>query len=894
MRAVRRMWSRLRGVFTGGRRDSDMTAELESHIAMMTDDNIRQGMPPEEARRAAMLTFGSLESAKESVRDQRGLPWMETLAQDVRFALRMLRKNPGFAAAAMLTLALGIGANSAIFTVINAVLLRPLPYPGADRLVMVWESKHVDPNMFPDPEMVKTFKHWQPDNRELDRWSRDNRSFDALAAFRAWTFSFTGSGEPERLDGALVTPGIFAVLGAQPALGRGFTPQENVVGNDRVAVISHRLWLRRFGGTPSALGTAVTLDGYPHQIIGVLPEGFYLHLPGLEVAPDVLAPTAHDMSPRRKWTIHPVGGRLKPGVSAEQAKADLQIAMKGLAAEQPRLYGGSTVNVIPMVEDMSETVRQALLVLAGASGCVLLIVCANMANLLLVRAIARRREAGIRAVLGASRGRLIQQTLAEGVVVAVMGGVLGLVLAQVGLRALTAITPEALLPRSNEIALDPRVFAFVLAASALTGLLIAAIPAWQGSRAYNRESLHERLKEASRSIAGGSARVRRVLLVAEIALAMVLLTGAGLLIRSFARLIAVDPGFRADRALTLGMKLGDAQAGADPKYAGFVDRTLDMVRRIPGVRSAAATNSLPMSWGFTETWGLEIEGRPADGPPVSAYLRSVTPGYFETLSIPLRKGRPFTADDSGRQVAIVNEAMVRRYWPSAAAGSAEPLTRRVKVGEHWREIVGVMANIKHDGQGAEVSPEIYVPYGSNPSPYASLIVRVDGDPMSYASAIRTAIWTVDRNQAIENIQPFDRVLSKSVATPRFRLVLLGLFAGLALAVAVVGIYGVVAYAVSERTPEFGVRMALGANRASILRIVLGEALLLASIGIVLGLAIARATTKVLSAFLFSTSATDARTFTVVAAIMLAVALAASYIPARRATRVDPLAALRCE
>lgn len=821
---------------------------------------------------------------------------MGTVTTEIRHALRLLRLRPGFTAAAAITLALGIGANTAIFSVINIVLLRPLPHPNPERLVMVWGTQNVDPNRFPNPAEIRAMKNWWVTSNTFARWAEHQGPFQALAGFHAMKFGLSGGGDPERITGAFVTSGFFPMLGVQPFLGRIFSPEEDRPGASAVVILSHRLWTQRYGAIPGILGSKILIDGVPSAVIGILPPSFDPVLPELSRDTDVWVPMARDVRAGRDWTIFLVGARLKPGVSLAQAQAEQTAFAQSLHAENPRRYQLTGVNLVPMAEEMSHSIRPALLVLWGASGLVLLIAAVNMANLLLARESARQRETSVRLVLGASRWQLARQTLAEGVILALLGGALGMLAARWGVSLLLAAAPEGLLPRSSEITVDTRVLLLGLLLSLASGLLAAVLPAWNASRCSLRSSLNEALKESGRSSSSGRAhRLRGLLAVSEIALTLLLLAGAGLLLRSFVRLTGVDPGFRPERVLTAGVALPEAKYRDPASQSAFADQVLERVQGLPAVQVAAVINSLPIK---SQVWlslsGVEIEGQSKDRAGVSFYFRSVSLDYFRAMSISLRRGRLFTTADSAKDTILVNEAMVRRYWPDAGAGSLEPLGRRINIEDKWREIVGVVSDIKHDGLDADTSPEVYAPFHAVPSQWMTLVVRTAGDPSKLIPAVRAAVWAVDQDQPLQDIQTLEQVVYDSVATPRFRMLLLGIFAVLALVLATVGIYGVIAYAVTERTREIGIRMALGAARADVLRMVVREGMMLGAIGVAIGLAAAFATTRILTSFLFGIQPADPLTLAAVSLFMILIAATASYVPACRATKVDPLVVLRWE
>jgi putative ABC transport system permease protein len=829
--------------------------------------------------------------------DGRGRLWVDSVWQDLRYGVRILRRSPAFTLAAVLALALGIGANTAIYSVVYTVLFRPLPYPDPARLVMIWETRSdLDLKRFPDPKAAAALvNRWLPSNRILARWKERNRSFERIAGFNMWMATLTGGGDPERSIGLTVTPDLFALLGARPMLGRTFLPEEDQAGNDEVVVLGHGLWQRRFGSDPGVLGTKILLDGAPHTIIGVMPAGFHAVLPDVTVRrPDFFLPTWHQTTLNPGFTISKVAGRLKPGVSLAQAQAEMSALAAALQQEFPRQHRGHGVRLAPLAREISGESRPAMLALLGAVGCVLLICCANVANLLLARASARQREIGMRAALGARRGRLVRQMLTESVLLAALGGLVGLLLARWGVQLLVAAIPEGTVPRIEDIHVDFGVLAFGIVLSLVTGLLFGLVPAFEAGRWSARGGFADVLKEGGRQGTSGRTRgLRRALVVSEIAVALVLLTGAGLLVRSFIRLRAVDLGFRPENLLAVPMKVTGKSYTDKQRLAEFSDRVLERVRAIPAVQAAAITNSIPMAADITmSVSGIELEGRP--GVEISSAYRTVTPDYFRVMSIPLHKGRPFTAADARGGVVIVNQAFVRRYVPGVPDGSPEPLGRRLKWNKLDVAIVGVVGDIKSGGLKSDASPEMFLPYTEAMGQGLGLVVRTGSDPAPLAPLIRAVIREIDPNQPLGRIATMEQIVSDSVALPRFHMLLLTVFAGLALALAAVGIYGVIAYSVAQRSHEIGVRIALGAERGAVLRMIVGQALWLAFAGVGIGLAAAIPATRVLAKLLFGVKPFDAATFMAVSAILIAVAAVASWLPARRAVRVNPIVALRCE
>ena len=821
---------------------------------------------------------------------------MQMLVQDVRFAVRSLRTNWTFTIAAVAALALGLGANTAIFSVVDAVMFRPLPYPDSSRMVMVWETVHyANASQFPDPSSAQAIRHSQPLDKTFRRWTEHTRTLDILAGWRRYEVTLSGQGEARRIVGAAVTPDFFRMFHGQTMLGRTILPSEDHEGDDRVVVLSHGLWQRGFGSDPAIVGRTVMIDSIPHIVIGVLEPSFQPVLPLFPANPDCYLTMSHTLhgTGRGRFTLFTAAGRMRPGVSIAQAQADIAAVEAGLQKENPRYYRGHSIELVPLSEELAHDARPAMLVLLGAVGCVLLICCANVAKLLLARATGRQREISIRAVLGAGSARLVRQLLTESLLLAVAGGVIGMLLAYCGVKLLVAAIPPDTLPRMEQIAVDARVFGFAFLLSLLTGLLFGAMPALEAARAAKR-GLSESMKEGGGVGASGRGRrLRNALVVVEMSLALVLLTGAGLLIRSFLSLRGVDLGIRAEHVLTAGIMLPQTRYANSQQRGEFIEQVVENARHIPGVDAVAVTNSIPVSpASVVGVSGFAIEGVTDDA---AAYYRTATPDYFRIMGIPLKRGRLFTEADSKGGTVLVNEAFVRRYWPGLRADSPEPLGRRLKVDQPWREIVGVVGDIKFAGVRSEPSAEIYLPYTENFLPAGlALVVRTSQPPSRIARSLRDAVLAVDRDVPLERIATMDDVIAREFATPRFHMVLIAAFAGLALALAGVGIYGVIAYSVAQRRREIGIRMALGASAAGVLASILREAALVAGVGVLAGVVAAVAATRALATLLFGVKPVDPLTFAAVALVLLGVALAAAWIPARRAMRVDPMVALRYE
>jgi putative ABC transport system permease protein len=812
---------------------------------------------------------------------------MDRLLHDVRYAARMLAKSPAFTAVAVLTLGLGIGANAAIFSVVNAVLLRPLPFPEPERLVAVWT---------PQPKRSSAIRGSSsyPDFADF----RDqSTSFEALAAFRQRGYTLSTRNGAERVAGGRVSWSLLSVLGVAPPLGRDFTAEDDRLGGPRVALLAHGLWQRRFAADPGIIGASITLDGEPHIVLGVLPAGFRFDF-DLNTA-ELFTPLTldgKDAIEERGQHYLRIVGRLKPGTTSEQARAELAAVAARLEQAYPRSNTGRTASVVPLHQEVVGDVRRGLLVLLGAVALVLLVSSANVANLLLVRATEREREVAVRSALGASRGRLGRQFLTESVLLALLGGGLGLLFAFWGVAALVALAP-ADLPRAADIGVDGRVLGATLGVSLLTGLLFGSVPSLRGSRVR----LAEALSEGGRGSAGpGRQRVRNALIVTEVALAVVLLVGAGLLLRSLGRLLDVDPGFRSEGVLTANLRLPDARYEKPEQVMAVYDRLLPRLASLPGVTAAGA--GMPLHFGG-DIWVTGFVRRDRPEPPPGdrqhAHYKAVTPGYLEALGIPLVAGRLIAdADRRGApRVVVVSRALAHRLYPDE-----DPVGRPVAFGVGfddadedvtWR-IVGVVGDTAVSSLDVEPPPQFYVPLFQQPWGYPSLVLRTAGNPRPLIEAVRREVQAIDSELPVFEAHTLGELTAASVAQRRFQTRLLAAFAAVGLLLAAVGLYGVMAVSVGQRTREIGIRIALGAERRGVIRLVMGQGLGLVLLGMALGLAGAAAFSRVLAGLLFRVGATDPVTFAVVPALLAATALAASYLPARRATRVDPLVALRCE
>ncbi len=878
------VWRAL-GLFTRRRRDSELHDEIQGHLDLLAEAHVHRGMTPGDARGAARREFGGVDQLKETYRDQRGLPLVDAVGQDFRYALRQLRKNPGFTAAAILTLALGIGANTAIFSVVDAVLLRPLAYPDPDRLVAIDESTPTRPAI---PVNAMHFLSWQA----------DSQSFDRMALIDGIAVNVTGSGEPELLIGARVSPSLFPMLGVRMQLGRAFRDDEDRVGRDHVVVLNDELWRRRFGADPNAIGRTMTLDGDSYEIIGVLARDFrfpsFRHLYSLPST----APRPQFWKPFgiRDAERDPVGGfnniciaKLKPGVSLSQASLELEREQVTIASQLPERIDLHAL-VTPLQAQIVGRSRAGLQLLLGAVGAVLLIGCVNITNLLLVRTIGRRREIALRRALGAGRGRLFRQMLVESVTLCGIGGVAGLGVAYAAIRLILIVAP-ADVPRLDEVALDGRMLFFTFVATTAVGLFIGLVPAWRSAGVPLMDAMN--VRPGGVSAGRGAGRMRSLLVRAEVAVSVMCLIAGGLLLHSLANLLTVDRGFDVEHLVTVNVNLSGPRYRTPETRVAFRRAVIERVQALPGVSSVGVSNKLPLT-GVGQNSALTLEGTtvPLFDRPI-ADVRPVNPDYFHTWDIPLKAGRIFEPADGDRPVALVSEFAARRAWPGE-----DPLGKRFRFGGNPNgplyEVIGVVGDVRNINLDQAPAVSAYVPYWQRDAQFASLAIKTTADPAAISSAVRTAVREVDPELPAPAIRTMDEVVTESTAERRFQMNLVLLFAAAAMLLAGLGIYGVLSHAVVQRTNEIGIRLALGAEPGEVRRMVLKDAVVLVGAGLAVGVPLALVVGSSLRALLFGVTPRDVPTIAGACAVLTAAALLAAYVPARRASRVDPMVALRHE
>jgi len=874
--------------------EAEIVEELAQHLDDVYERSLKTGATEADAKRAALKEVADTDVMQREMRRSQKPAQEPPVAgggrtdllldflNDLRYAVRLQRKNPGFTIVAVIALALGIGANTAIFSVVNTVLLNPLPYKEPERLVLAWEEN-----------AKQGYPQDTPTAANFIDWRNQNQVFEGMAAFTPTSFNLTGSGDPERLIGRRVSASLFPLLGVDPRLGRVFTAEEDQPNSERVVLLSYRLWQRRFGGDAGIVGKTLTLDGKGYRVVGVMPSRFQFPT----VFDDVWVPIA--FSPReaanRDAHFLQVLARLKPGVTLTQAQADMSTIATRLQQQYPETNTGLGAVITPLHEHLVGDIKPALLILLGAVGMVLLIACANVANLLLARAAVRQKEIAVRVALGARRGRLIRQFLTESVLLSLFGGLVGLAIAYGGLAILKSFIPDNI-SQGRTISIDYKVLGFTLLVSLATGLIFGFAPAIQSVRFNQNETLKEGGRDAATG--GSGKRLRGLLVVAEVAISLVLLIGAGLLINSFLRVRNIDPGFRTENLLTMRIILPSPKYDTLESKSVFYTDLVNRVQSLPGVRSAAVITNLPL-YAQGNSIGVGIEGKPAPPPGQEPIVitRIISPGYFDTMSIPLLKGRQLTDHDTNKtpNVIVISETMAHRFWPGEEAVGKRVSLGPIEKAEDWFNVIGIVKDVRQYGLTAELQPQMYLTYRQTDffEP-RDLVVKTDVDPKSLASAVRKAVWEIDKDQPVSNIRTMEEILGASIARERFSMLLLAIFASVALVLAAVGIYGVMSYSVAQRTHEIGIRMALGAQTSAVLKLAVGYGFKLVVIGIAIGLIAALALTRVMSTLLFGVTATDPMTFTLISLLLVAVAAIASYIPARRATRVNPIIALRYE
>jgi putative ABC transport system permease protein len=884
---LRNITTGLRSLFRKEQVDRDLDEELRAYQEMAAEEKMRDGVTRRDALRAVRLERGSLEVAKVVVRSGGWESFVETCWQDLRYGTRTLRKSPGFTIVAVLTLALGIGANTMIFSVINAVLLRPLSYKDSDQLVQLIEH---DQRRGIDFDWV-SFPNFHD-------WAEQSKAFQYMAAYKFVAFTLTNVSQAEMIFGIKASANLLPMLGAKPILGRNFRPDEDQPGRDHEVMLSYDTWKQTFGADPQLIGKTITLDDEPYTVIGVMPASFNFP-PTVPITSSVpsrktafLAPLGIAFNPdQRDWNMLGVTARLKPGATIGQARADLDTVARNLDLQYPAQNRGITVRVEPLLDQVVGVVRPALWIFLVAVSLVLLVACANVTNLLLARSTIREREMGLRSSLGASRSRLVRQLLTESVLLGLAGGALGVLLAYAGIPLLTVLTP-ANLPRIENVAIDGRVLAYTFVFSVLTGIIFGLAP----SLSVGHADVSQPLKGQRSTPTAKHSRLRSTLVVSEVALSLALLIGAALMLKSFLRMERVDPGFRSENLLTVWTILSEAKY-APHRRAAFYEEAWQGIQALPGVKSVGPIDDLPLS-GIHGGGPFTIEGHPtdSDADAPTAYRCIVSVNYFRTMGIPLLHGREFTERDreGTPTVLMINETAAHRYWPGQNPVGSRLSFTTGRTQPTWLEMVGVVKDVLHDGLESPAKPTIYLPFLQSAQAFMVTVVRTDMGPAGLASAVRGAIAAVDKDQPVLMTRTMADIYSDSVAQRRFNTALVVAFGTLALLLAVVGVYGLMAFAVTQRTHEMGVRIALGAERWDVVKLVLGQGLRLAFFGIAFGLAMAFFLTRFFSKLLFNVPRSDPATFIIVSLCLGGIALLASYIPAQRAMRVDPMVALRYE
>ena len=870
---------RFRSLFASERVENELGEEFLYHLDCQTQTYVARGLHPGEAHRRALLDLGPVTRTKEECRDMRHITFVEHFVQDFRYALRMLRRSAGFTTVAVLTLALGIGANTAIFSTVNAVLLRPLPYLQPDRLVQIWETHPV----------MRRIQAPYPDYMD---WRNQSSAFEQVAAY---TFeglqqvNLATGGEPVRIEASLVSDNLLPTLGIRPEIGRNFRQDEVQPGHDNVVILSHALWVNRFGADAHIAGARLVVDGASLRVVGVLPA-----IGQFPAWADVLMPVSRlsdfDRVSRKHHPLEVIA-RLKPGVTPERARTEIKAIALRLQRAYPATNNTIGADLLPLADQVAGEVRRPLLIVLAAVGMVLLIACANVANLLLARAAARRKEVAVRVALGAGRGRLLSQFLTESVLLSLLGSALGLVVLALSAPALRAWAAD-FLPRAAGIGVDVHVLLFTIAVALFTGLIFGLAPAWQ----VVRRDQERTLRQAGRTSLGSSGRgVRAALVAAEIAMAVVVLTGTGLLVRSFSRIIGVDPGFRADHVLTFRLALPSSRYTAYSQVQAFYRQLMPRLLRLPGVTAAELTSALPLTVTTSQTrFAVEGAPPPAAGRFPVAQFRVVTPGYFHAMAIALRQGRTFGGAEmeiNGAPACLINESMARRYYAGRSAIGRKVILGVVDPRQQAVPIVGVVSDTREMGLARDAEPQIYLP---GLSAAGAIVLRTAGDPMSLAAAVQREVHAIDASQPVAQIKAMDDIVAASLAGRRFSMMLLGGFSLLSLMLACMGLYGVISYSVAQRVQELGLRQALGARPGDLVRMIFREGVMLSVIGLVAGVALAGVATRIMASLLYQTEATDPLTFSVVGLVLLAASAMACLPPAWRAAKVDPMVALRAE
>jgi putative ABC transport system permease protein len=892
---LHRIQSRVRALFRKEMLDADMAEEMRTHVELRTAENVEAGMPPNQARSAALRQFGWIESIQETCRVERRGSWVEDFVQDFRYGCRVMLKKRAFTVLSVLTLALGIGANTAIFSLVDVALLRALPFPDSDRLVVIWAD---------NPRFQLGTKQVPPANADVAAWREQTRSFARLAAFVPRTADLASGGDPERLGAAGITAGFFETLGISPSLGRTLGREEEAPGGPPVALISHALWRRRFGADPALVGKSILIDGGARTVVGILPPEFDFprgaewpaYFPSLGRT-DVWLPlgfrAADDGTGWSNWQSREergvaVIGRLKREVTLREAQAEMDAYSSRESSDHPDSHKDWTLKVVPLREQLSGGIRTTLLTLLAAVGLLMLIACVNVANLLFARGMSRQQEIAVRAALGAGRRRLFRQLLTECLVLAAFGATLGLLAAQICLRVFVALNPIAH-SRLNEASLNPAVLGFAVLTALVTTVIFGLAPAAQASRLDLRTVLQESGRGAANFI---HSRTRNGLIATEVALALVLLSTAGLMIRSYLRLQAVQPGFRSDSVLAFDLQLPGTRYPGEKDQVLFFKQMIARLETVPGVRVAGAISYLPLDGG--ENMGsFEIEGepptRPEDKP--NAERRIITPAYFAAMGIPVQRGRVFSlADEVDKpRVVVINETLARQFFPDRDA-----LGQRLKVGGTSRTIVGIVADVRSASLEREVRPQVYLPHEQWPWAGMTVVLRTEGEPLSLASAIRGEVRKVDGLLPVAKVRTMRQVVGRASSVRRFNMALLTAFAAIALLLTIVGIYGVIAFLVGRRTQEIGIRMALGAQRRDVVHWVMAQGIKPVAVGSLIGLAASLAISRAVASQLYGISSRDIFTLASTVVLIFAAALVACWLPARRAARVDPIIALRCE